>query len=318
MTVDAVGDPWTSDDVEGWAARRARRCSLGARRRPAPLPLSTAPTVAALARDGRRLLLDAQGIDRVARVGPLGEDADIDRGLLRAPRGAEAQRGGGARSSPAGSTLERSLALGVPEVVLTLGSQGARVVADGELDAAIAAASGDGRVDPTGAGDAFSLVYVDGRASGLEPVAAAERAARGRRPSSPRSHDAPARRAARSGRSRSTSTRTRSSRSATSALDAPTPPALDLPLLVAAAAHGSTVVAVVDRRPPLVVSNDGGRTWREAGAGLAPASRSRSRPSIPTSSSSPRPSGSTSRATAGASGRRSRSSCPSITAVAFG
>ena len=43
---------------------------------------------------------------------------------------------------------------------------------------------------------------------------------------------------------------------------------VDLPLVVAAAAHGSTIVAVVDRRPPLVVSNDGGATWREAGAGL--------------------------------------------------
>ena len=55
--------------------------------------------------------------------------------------------------------------------------------------------------------------------------------------------------------------------------DAPVDPPtveLDLPLLVAAAAYGSTVVAVVDRRPPLVVSNDGGVTWREAGAGLAP------------------------------------------------
>jgi photosystem II stability/assembly factor-like uncharacterized protein len=45
-------------------------------------------------------------------------------------------------------------------------------------------------------------------------------------------------------------------------------PDVDLPLVVATAAHGSTVVAVVDRRPPLVVSNDGGLTWREAGAGL--------------------------------------------------
>ena len=43
---------------------------------------------------------------------------------------------------------------------------------------------------------------------------------------------------------------------------------VDLPLVVVAAAHGSTIVAVVDRRPPLVVSNDGGTTWREAGAGL--------------------------------------------------
>jgi photosystem II stability/assembly factor-like uncharacterized protein len=47
---------------------------------------------------------------------------------------------------------------------------------------------------------------------------------------------------------------------------------LSLPLLVSAAATGSTVVAVVDRRPPLVVSNDAGRTWREAGGGL-PAGR---------------------------------------------
>ena len=54
------------------------------------------------------------------------------------------------------------------------------------------------------------------------------------------------------------------------AVPAPSPPAVDLPLVVAAAAHGSTVIAVVDRRPPLVVSNDGGLTWREAGAGLRP------------------------------------------------
>ena len=41
-----------------------------------------------------------------------------------------------------------------------------------------------------------------------------------------------------------------------------------LPRVVAAAAAGSTVVAVVDRRPPLVVSYDAGRTWRETGGGL--------------------------------------------------
>ena len=33
---------------------------------------------------------------------------------------------------------------------------------------------------------------------------------------------------------------------------------------------GSTLVALVDRRPPLVVSHDAGRTWHEAGAGLPP------------------------------------------------
>jgi hypothetical protein len=47
---------------------------------------------------------------------------------------------------------------------------------------------------------------------------------------------------------------------------------VELPLLVAAAAEGSTVVAVLDRRPPLAISHDAGSSWREAGGGL-PAGR---------------------------------------------
>jgi len=45
---------------------------------------------------------------------------------------------------------------------------------------------------------------------------------------------------------------------------------LSLPLVIGAAAVGSTVIAVVDRRPPLMISNDAGVTWREAGGGLPP------------------------------------------------
>jgi hypothetical protein len=45
---------------------------------------------------------------------------------------------------------------------------------------------------------------------------------------------------------------------------------VELPRVVAAAAAGATVVAVVDRRPPLAISNDAGSTWREAGGGLPP------------------------------------------------
>ena len=47
---------------------------------------------------------------------------------------------------------------------------------------------------------------------------------------------------------------------------------VELPRVLAAAASGSTVIAVVDRRPPLAISNDAGRTWRESGGGL-PAGR---------------------------------------------
>ena len=49
---------------------------------------------------------------------------------------------------------------------------------------------------------------------------------------------------------------------------APPAPSLNLPRLVAAAAAGSTVVAVVKTKPPLAVSHDAGTTWRESGRGL--------------------------------------------------
>jgi hypothetical protein len=50
------------------------------------------------------------------------------------------------------------------------------------------------------------------------------------------------------------------------------PPAvpLSLPRVVAAAEAGSTVVAVVETKPPLLVSHDAGRTWRDSGRGLPP------------------------------------------------
>jgi hypothetical protein len=48
----------------------------------------------------------------------------------------------------------------------------------------------------------------------------------------------------------------------------PPAPTLNLPRVIAAAAAGSTVVAVVDAKPPLLVSHDVGTTWRESGRGL--------------------------------------------------
>jgi hypothetical protein len=52
----------------------------------------------------------------------------------------------------------------------------------------------------------------------------------------------------------------------------PPAPVLNLPRVLAAAAVGATVVAVVDAKPPLLVSYDAGSTWRESGRGL-PAGR---------------------------------------------
>jgi hypothetical protein len=50
------------------------------------------------------------------------------------------------------------------------------------------------------------------------------------------------------------------------------PPELNLPRVVGAAAVGSTLVVVVDAKPPLLVSHDAGTTWHESGRGL-PAGR---------------------------------------------
>ena len=49
-------------------------------------------------------------------------------------------------------------------------------------------------------------------------------------------------------------------------------PVLNLPRVLAAAAAGATIAAVVDAKPPLLVSYDAGATWRESGRGL-PAGR---------------------------------------------
>ena len=45
-------------------------------------------------------------------------------------------------------------------------------------------------------------------------------------------------------------------------------PDVSLPRVVASAQSGATIVAIVDRRPPLAISHDAGETWREAGGGL--------------------------------------------------
>ena len=51
-------------------------------------------------------------------------------------------------------------------------------------------------------------------------------------------------------------------------LEPPAQVAVALPRVQAAVASGSTIVCLLDTKPPLVVSHDAGRTWRESGRGL--------------------------------------------------
>jgi sugar/nucleoside kinase (ribokinase family) len=165
MLVEAIADPWTPDE-----ARLPGVTWVHA----APLARSDFPpeTLAALAR-GRRLSLDGQGLVRAARVGPLELDVDYDPELLRsvsvlklAEDEAELLVDG---------LHERALArLGVPEVVVTLGSLGCIVYHEGIAE--LVRARRVESADPTGAGDAFAASYLAARSRGAPPPAAARRA----------------------------------------------------------------------------------------------------------------------------------------------
>jgi sugar/nucleoside kinase (ribokinase family) len=70
---------------------------------------------------------------------------------------------------------EALASLGVPEIVVTFGSEGSLVFAEGRLERVPARPAG-GEADPTGAGDAFTAAYLVSRSAGYAPVPAAGRA----------------------------------------------------------------------------------------------------------------------------------------------
>jgi sugar/nucleoside kinase (ribokinase family) len=171
MGVTAIGTTWQPDDAAALAPDVVWV-------HVAPLLRSDFPaaTLSALA-DGRRLSFDGQGLVRVPRVGPLTTDADFDPAVLASvttiklseEEARMVARGPFDRSSAA--------ALGVPEVLLTLGSHGAVVFTDGG-DTFVPAAWPVLGVQTTGAGDAFMVGYATSRADGHDPVQAARDASR--------------------------------------------------------------------------------------------------------------------------------------------
>jgi len=169
MWQDAVGDPWTSEQAVAAAGDAAwiNVCALTRTDFPEE-------TLAALAADGRQLLVDLQGLVRMATIGPLQTDeriGDVLRHVEVLKLNDEE-----AVTLVGSAEPERLLQLGVPEVVLTLGSQGAWVVTP-KLVEHVPAVPVDGPVDPTGAGDTYSVTYIVQRVAGAEPVEAARVAA---------------------------------------------------------------------------------------------------------------------------------------------
>ncbi len=130
-----------------------------------------AETLAALAR-GRRVSLDGQGLVRAPHTGPLQLDADFDPAMLASV--SILKLADEEAAVVLGRVDESTVAtLGVPEVLITYGSRGSLVFAEGRITEVGAWPVAR---DPTGSGDAFCVAYLAARAGGHAPVPSARRA----------------------------------------------------------------------------------------------------------------------------------------------
>lgn len=167
MRVDAIGAPWSDGDEPERVLRRVEWVHL------APLLRDDFPpeTLERIAHR-RRVLLDGHGLVRPRRLGALTLDDDFDRAHLRhiaVLKLAEEE----ARAILGGGELEELRELGVPEIVVTFGAGGSLVLT---REAAVRVVTRPAGGDPTGAGDAFSVAYLNARAGGHRPLSAARRA----------------------------------------------------------------------------------------------------------------------------------------------
>lgn len=170
MTVDAVGDAWTPADV----------AELGGDVRwvhVAPLLRSDfrPDTLAVLARNGRQVSFDGQGLVRVPCTGSLVTDASFDPALLASVQALKLAEDEAAIVAGGRFDETDAAALGVPEVLLTLGSEGS-VVYTNATAVRVPAAWPVLGVQTTGAGDVFMVGYGAARIRGADPVEAARSA----------------------------------------------------------------------------------------------------------------------------------------------
>lgn len=171
MGVTEIGETWRAEDSRALASDVAWV-------HVAPLLRSDFPaaTLAALA-GGRRLSLDGQGLVRVPIVGRLEIDATYDPAVLDDVTTLKLSEEEALIVAGGPFDGKAAAALGVAEVLLTLGSHGAVVFADGS-ETFVPAAWPVLGVQTTGAGDAFMVGYAVARVAGAGPVDSARRASR--------------------------------------------------------------------------------------------------------------------------------------------
>ncbi|MFY9487496.1 MAG: PfkB family carbohydrate kinase [Solirubrobacterales bacterium] len=167
-SVGAIGDQWTVNDVA--------RCKFATEWiHIAPLLRDEfgAETLAAIVADGHRISLDGQGLVRPPALGELILDHNFDPEILAsisilklASEEADALAGG---------VFDKAVAerLGIPEILVTFGSEGCALYVDGTVSHVPPAAVVSG-VHATGAGDCFTVAYVAARTRRTPPREAAK------------------------------------------------------------------------------------------------------------------------------------------------
>jgi len=170
MSVDAIGPVWGAAELEA-ADPDTTWVHL------APLLRTDFPagTLAQLASRGHRIVYDGQGLVRADQVGPLVVDRHFAPEMLShlaVLKLAEDEAVIVADGEFDASTAAR---LGVPEILVTFGSEGCDVYLDGSVVRVPAAWRVEG-VQTTGAGDMFTASYALHRSAGIGPEGAVERA----------------------------------------------------------------------------------------------------------------------------------------------
>lgn len=170
MSVDAIGPVWGPAEIEA-ADPDTTWVHL------APLLRTDFPpdTLALLAARGHRVAYDGQGLVRADRVGPLLEDPHFPPDLLEHIAMLKLAEDEAVVVADGPFDLATARRLGVPEIVVTFGSEGCDIYTDGVVQRVPAAWRVDG-VQTTGAGDMFTACYVAHRAAGDGPVDSARHA----------------------------------------------------------------------------------------------------------------------------------------------
>ena len=162
ISVDAIGPVWGPAEIAA-ADPSTTWVHLAPLRTDFP-----AATLALLADRGHRLAYDGQGLVRADRTGPLIVDRYYPPELLRHLSILKLAEDEAVIVADGEFTASTAARLGVPEILVTYGSEGCDIYTEGTVVRVPAAWRVEG-VQTTGAGDMFTTAYVANRAVGTAP-----------------------------------------------------------------------------------------------------------------------------------------------------